>query len=396
MTSTIIRTIKELIADRNQYCERTKQPRELTHPAGNWEVGAKNNSIHELFQKVISGDDQVLQNLRLYAQPFSGFDLNRIEGVNRGLELSNSSPHHPISDPWIRRHRMITSFMPVDYRLAMPNILGERGTVAEFDPQGLINHDAYAYQERINLLYESGVLGWLQSQGSGVTLLEVGGGFGGLACGLLRGLRIPVRYVIVDLPESLLYAALYLQKALPRHVHTFDLTERGSAVVYVPNYKFDEWLERNRAPVQLAINTLSLVEMSDSQMRYYAEKIGLAIGKTGVFFEQNHDGRWLGLRESKRLLRSHFPFGTELKPRTIPCLLNGRADLWANMPLSFLSEFRPRQNALPGGLARLRIALSDSIWPWFWSLRQLQRIVTPAMFARIKTFWNRLGGRLAS
>jgi len=166
--------------------------------------------------------------------------------------------------------------------------------------------------------------------------------------------------------------------------------------VYVPNYKFDEWLECNRAPVQLAINTLSLVEMSDLQMRYYAEKIGIAIGKTGLFFEQNHDGRWLGLRESKRLLRSYFPFGAELRPRTIPCLLNGRADLWANTPLDFLSEFRPRRNALPGGLARLRMALSDSIWPWFWSLRQLQRIVTPAMFARIKTVWNRLGGRLAS
>jgi len=222
VTSTIIRTIRELIADRDQYCERTKQPRELTHPAGNWELGAKNNSIHELFQKVISGDELVVGNLRLYSQPFSGFDLNRMEAVDGRLESSNSLPHPAVSDPWIRRHRVVTSFTPAEYRLAMPNILGERGAVAEFNPEGLINHDAYAYQERINLLYESGVLGWLQSHGSGVTLLEVGGGFGGLACGLLRCLRIPVRYVIVDLPESLLYAALYLQKALPRHVHSFD------------------------------------------------------------------------------------------------------------------------------------------------------------------------------
>jgi hypothetical protein len=278
----------------------------------------------------------------------------------------------------------------------MPKILGERGKVAEFDPQGVINHDAYAYQERINLLYESGVLGWLQSQASGVTLLEVGGGFGALACGLLRCLKVPVRYVIVDLPESLLYAALYLEEALPHYVHSFDLNEKGSAIVYVPNYKFDEWLERNPAPVGLAINTLSLVEMSDMQMRYYAEKLSLAIGKTGVFFEQNHDGRWLGLRESKRLLRSHFLFGTELKPRTIPSLLNGRADLWANIPLGFLDEFRPRQDALPGALVRLRIALSDIIWPQSWFLYRLQQTVSPAAFARIRNFWNRLGGKFAS
>ena len=396
MTSTIIKTIRELIADRDQYCERTKQPRELTHPAGNWEVGAQNNSIHELFQKVISGDDQVVRNLRLYSQPFSGFDLNKMEVVEQELESPKSLTHLPVSDPWVKRHQTITAFLPATYRVAMPRVLGERGKAAEFDSQGVINHDAYAYQERINLLYESGVLGWLQSQASGVTLLEVGGGFGALACGLLRCLEAPVRYVIVDLPESLLYAALYLQEALPHYAHSFNLNEKGSAIVYVPNYKFDEWLKRNPSPVGLAINTLSLVEMSDMQMRYYAEKLSLAVGKTGVFFEQNHDGRWLGLRESKRLLRSHFLFGTELKPRTIPSLLNGRADLWANTPLGFLDEFRPRRDALPGALVRLRIALSDIIWPQSWFLYRLQQTVSPVAFARIRNIWNRLGGKFAS
>jgi hypothetical protein len=104
----------------------------------------------------------------------------------------------------------------------------------------------------------------------------------------------------------------------------------------------------------------------------------------------------LGLRESKRLLRSHFLFGTELKPRTIPSLLNGRADLWANIPLGFLDEFRPRQDALPGALVRLRIALSDIIWPQSWFLYRLQQTVSPAAFARIRNFWNRLGGKFAS
>lgn len=396
MTSTIIKTIRELIADRDQYCERTKQPRELTHPAGNWEVGAENNSIHELFQKVISGDDRVVRNLRLYSQPFSGFDLNTMQVEDGKLDSSTSLPDQPSTDPWVQRYQRITAFLPAAYRVAMPKVLGERGQAAEFDPQGVINHDAYAYQERINLLYESGVLGWLQSQASGVTLLEVGGGFGALACGLLRCLKVPVRYVIIDLPESLLYAALYLQEALPDYVHSFDLNEKGAAIVYVPNYKFDEWLRLNPSAVGLAINTLSLVEMNDMQMRYYAEKLSLAVGKSGVFFEQNHDGRWLGLRESKQLLRSHFPFGTELKPRTIPCLLNGRADLWANIPLGFLDRFRPRGDALPGALARLRIVLSDIIWPQSWFLRRLQQIVSPAVFARIRNIWNRLGGKFAS
>ena len=394
VTSTIIKTIKELIADRNQYCDLRKQPRELTHPAGNWEVGAKNNAIHELFQKVISGDDLVLRNLRLYAQPFSGFDLNTMEVLDGKLESSNSPPRFPANDPWVRRHKSITSSIPDAYRIAMPKVLGEKGKAAEFDPQGLVNHDAYAYQERINLLYESGVLGWLRSRGSGQTILEVGAGFGGLACGLLRCLKVPLRYVIVDLPESLLYSALYLQEALPHYVHTFNLSEAGSAIVYVPNYKFDEWLERNSSPVELAINTLSLVEMSDLQMRYYAERLRLVIGETGAFFEQNHDGRCWGLHESKQFLRSYFRFGTQLKPRTIPCLVNGRADLWANTPLGFLNGFRPRRDALPSALARLKIALSDSIWLQRWFLVRLQQAVAPATFARIKHFWNRLGGKL--
>jgi hypothetical protein len=395
VTSTTIQTIKDVIADRDRYCDQRNYPRELTHPAGNWQVGAENNSIHELFQKVISGDQRVVQNLRLYAQPFSGFDLNRMEVLDGKLESSGSLSPQRKGDPWVRRYQQITAFMPREYRMSMPKVFGERGESPDFDPQGLINHDAYAYQERINLLYESGVLGWLQSQTKGVTLLEIGGGFGGLACGLLRCLKVPVRYVIVDLPESLLYAALYLQKTLPSLAHSFDLGEPGNAIVYVPNYKFDEWLERNHAPVELAINTLSLVEMSDMQMAYYAGKIGTAIGETGVFFEQNHDGRSVGLRESKHLLASRFCVRRKLKPRTIPCLINGQADLWANVPLDSLDQFRPKREALPSSLSRLKIALSDFLWPEFWFIVRLQQVVSPKTFARIKDLWNRLGGKLA-
>jgi hypothetical protein len=395
VSATIIKTVRELIADRDRYCDQRNYPRELTHPAGNWEVDADNNSIHELFQKVISGDERVLRNLRLYSQPFSGFDLNRMEVGEGRPESPASLSYLSKSDPWVRRYYQITSFMPPDYRMAMPNVLGERGQPSDFDPQGLINHDAYAYQERINLLYESGVLAWLQSQTKGVTLLEVGGGFGGLAYGLLRCLKVPVRYIIVDLPESLLYAALYLSETLPHLAHTFDLSEQGNGIVYVPNYKFDEWIERNPAPLQLAINTLSLVEMSALQMEYYAEKIGEVIGQDGVFFEQNHDGRWLGFRESKRLLASRFRFGIQLKPRTIPCLVNGRADLWASVPPTFLDPYRPENGTLPSGLARTKLALSDSLWPQFWLLLRLQRLVSPGTFARIRSCWNRFGWSLA-
>ena len=87
----------------------------------------------------------------------------------------------------------------------------------------MANHDTYSYQERLNLLFESGIIDFLRERAAKnghVNIVEIGGGYGGLAHGIAQILKGRLNYYICDLPESLLFAALYLNLNLPNSTQT--------------------------------------------------------------------------------------------------------------------------------------------------------------------------------
>jgi len=162
----------------------------------------------------------------------------------------------------------------------------------------VVNRDLLAYQERVALLYQSGVLERLAQKGGALNILEIGGGYGGLAF-FLKKILPDASYYICDLPESLFYSAAYL--SLTSGVDRVYLYRRedGAAdgylkdprggFVFVPHFLFDDLRDLK---IDLAINTLSFAEMEPETVAKYAENIRFMLNDDCCLFEQNYDNSY--------------------------------------------------------------------------------------------------------
>ena len=128
-------------------------------------------------------------------------------------------------------------------------------------------------------------------------MLEIGGGYGALAWYIQEA--VPgVSYTMVDLPESLVYSAIYL-----------DVLHPGSTR-FLANYEFPDMLHRAEA-CDLVINTLSMSEMSEQQIRAYCVGIRKLVGAHGAFFEQNQDNTTVGMLNAQQIIAEYFPHHEE-------------------------------------------------------------------------------------
>jgi hypothetical protein len=207
----------------------------------------------------------------------------------------------------------------------------------------IVNHDTYAIQERINILYEAGIIAWLSGLGRAPRILEIGGGYGALAFALRR-ICPTAAYTICDLPESLMFSGLYLtlceqddtrmigaDESLAPHLET-------PGVSLLPNYMLHMLLEQ-KVSFDLVINTLSMSEMSAHQVGGYAAAIARLIGTSGIFFEQNQDNKAIGLIDCEDHIRDHFACHQRFNP-VLSDASQGRSNLWSQAPLSFLKPPR--------------------------------------------------------
>jgi hypothetical protein len=82
---------------------------------------------------------------------------------------------------YVDRWEHITRGLPVRCLYAPPHRFGEIG---ELRRGIIVNHDTVAYQERIRLIHDTGLLQWLDevsARQGGLRVLEIGGGYGALA-----------------------------------------------------------------------------------------------------------------------------------------------------------------------------------------------------------------------
>ena len=187
----------------------------------------------------------------------------------------------------------VSNALPEPLRITPPRRFGEIGWL--WDGK-IINSDTVSYLERLCLMEENGVLDWLnkrQRDNGTINIVEIGGGYGGLAYFLSLIFGENLQYSIIDIPESLAFSAIYLTILLPQTGHRIcsqatPVSGQSTPVfTYVPNTLCSLWI--HEAPTaDLVINTLSLSEMSDRQIEQYCKHISNIIGNTGIFFEQNH------------------------------------------------------------------------------------------------------------
>jgi hypothetical protein len=279
-----------------------------------------------------------MNQLRFHTNVFTRWDLYNFDypgkhppvpGVVSAAEYDAKHRDAPL-DISVAAFKKIRARIPDKYLVKVPRIMGEIG----WDVDGyVVNRDLAAYQDAIAILYQSGVLPWLENRaasGKPVTVLEIGSGYGGLTY-FFSEILPKASYWACDLPESLIVAAMYLSVTRPKLWRGIYPECSGSCsgegIFGLPNYRFEEFSAKGRK-VDLVINTMSLSEMSEVQIRYYARKISEVLGDEGVFFEVNYDNRPVEGTNAKEFLPHYLKVSVDLGQS----FNRGHGHLWANDP----------------------------------------------------------------
>ncbi len=271
-----------------------------------FEIDGSTHNMMTSFELVMRRDRDIIRKLRLYGQAFTGYQLATLDFASRRPWIAEKLPENlddilrllvGAPDQSVFDYVSVANALPEELRARPPAKFGEIGWLMDGT---IVNYDTYSYQERLCLLFENGVINHLRELEHGdepLLIVEIGGGFGGLAYHLFRALQRPIRYVIVDLPESLVFSAIYCQTLFPSSENLLvDGAKTGNSpfvlpategFTFVPNHLLAN-MDLGHRHADLVINTLSMSEMSDAQINAYCKLIQSYLGRTGLFFEQNH------------------------------------------------------------------------------------------------------------
>lgn len=140
--------------------------------------------------------------------------------------------------------------------------------------------------------YYAHAIGELLRSGGNQVVVELGGGFGGLAYYLLRD-HPQVTYVDFDLPEATALASYYLMKSLPDiPVRLYGEIELSSAVLGTPGVIMMPSFEIVNMPSKstaVSFNSYSLAEMSPVSIQVYVDEVTRLTD--GYFLHVNHNRR---------------------------------------------------------------------------------------------------------
>jgi hypothetical protein len=366
---TICEEARESVLERPNYIQRHGIDPQFALPDANWSYDAPNEFV-QLFRRVCDADAPTLQHLRGLSQVFTGYNIYEVCNA-RGLSVANLTLDDALdastrlrlderNAPNIELWRHMTRGIPRRFIFTPARMLGEVG----HDVDGvLVNSDTCTYQERINLIYASGIADWIDrriEETGTVRICEIGGGYGAL-CSWFKQAFPEATYTIVDLPESLLFSRLYVSLTRPDLSTSCGLEGAAHGVRFVPNYMAEQLAE----PFDLAINTLSMSEMSEYQVQRYLDLMKRVwLRERGLFFEQNMDNRPMGLQCAEALIRDEFPEHRSLRAHA-SYLREGSPNVWSLEPIRLESkqiEFAPASPAVrltPTGGWR---GLAGSLW----------------------------------
>lgn len=262
-------------------------------------------------------DYDYINHLRLHHTWFSGFHpaiLDRLDSGRRfktsnieaieyicaangsaelGERLATTIDPAPRMIQYLGMQRMVTHNIPSEYIVCTPQMFGEIGLMLD---GVLCNADTILCQTRINALYVSGALAAIDkiiADRGTCRILEIGTGYGGLARAIMALFPGSIEYVCCDLPASLLHSAIYLghfvqtSKVVTLDDTAIDSLRGRSSCVFSPNYLIDAIVGPEH-PIDVAINTMSMPEMSAQQVEFYCQLIVGSLRVDGFFYEANN------------------------------------------------------------------------------------------------------------
>jgi putative sugar O-methyltransferase len=172
-----------------------------------------------------------------------------------------------------------------------PDVLGGFGHNID---EHLVNFDTLRFFGDLIAMDRGGVLdSFRENEGKRKTVLEIGAGWGGFAFAF-KTLFHNTTYVIIDLPQTLLFSAVYLRAAFPsafmllfgdkpqevllEDVQSYDF-------IFLPHYFLDPIHKLGQ--IDLAINIASFQEMTSDQVDRYASR--LSDSGCASIFSHNRD-----------------------------------------------------------------------------------------------------------
>src|SRR6516162_3848256 len=186
----IIDWIQSVMETRTPYIDRHRLKSDIHDPQAIWKFW-EGRPMYGAFRLVCSKDRHVINYLRMWTQHFTGYRLFTMER-SEGKGFPDPGEIGPASDTryaliaerpddYVFKYRTLCQRLPRELHISPPSRFGEVG----WNEGGrIVNHDTYAYQERIALLHASGGIDHLQgilATGRAPRVLEIGGGYGALA-----------------------------------------------------------------------------------------------------------------------------------------------------------------------------------------------------------------------
>jgi hypothetical protein len=193
-------------------------------------------------------------------------------------------------------YTQVVADLPGQLRIGEPRLQGlDVPLGVEFEGQQ-VNKDIARYQATVANLHHSGLLEAVRAGSRRRLVMEIGSGYGGLAHHLRRHVGNAC-IVLVDLPMTLMFAGAYLAANNPgRSFYVFDEKTftpdfvakelAGYDFALLPPHAIQQ-LDAAKAEVFLAINMMSLQEMTQAQVRGWIDFLGRRV--TGAFYCNNID-----------------------------------------------------------------------------------------------------------
>ena len=348
-------TLREIVKAAPGIISAANIPPALANPSETWTCPSGNPVHGALISQadVLNPSYEFVNRLRLYSYLFTGYNLTNVL-TDAPLwswtdAIAGHIPEqfaHNAPDWSVGAFQELMRRLPPHLICSPPRKLGETGWLIE---DGIVNRDVMAYQERIALLDAFGVLDELEGR-KNVRILEIGGGYGGLAYFLKQQLP-DAQYYICDLPLSLFFSATYLtltndfeNNLIYNGEDKATLFAPRDGFTFVPNHLFDDLMTQ---PFDLVLNTMSFAEMPAATVEAYARGAAHIVGDWGFLFDQNFDNAHYereNFCEPKRLIAQHFQHKWEAGAQT----RWGHPNLWMNHANPF-----GRQHAKPARLPAL-------------------------------------------
>ena len=179
-------------------------------------------------------------------------------------------------------YRFYGEGVPDAYWAYEPELPALSGTDYGYRVNGrLLSDVATDYQRYVCNLYRLGILQWMDQSAHRPVVLEIGAGHGGFAQIFAAMSRRSHCYVIVDLPETLLFSAIFLNVHHPgKRIYAYAPGDDLEAVIadrdsydfiLVPDYQLSRLGSLER--LDIAFNHVSFPEMPSEILREYLQFI---------------------------------------------------------------------------------------------------------------------------